>query len=501
MGCHPLTTTTENGQPRRKGLCQSLVLPVLLEPMRYFRCSFCFRPLDDSYHNPSSILLHRHCSQQCSKLDQHWEIETRAAQRLASLANTKKLPSPTVILCSRIVRLCRSNPAAKQEYNQLCWNVDLLSDEEKNTYLELMQKCHFFLRQMNDPDASKAAYALIHPDPTPAYQFMSRLTMNGFTISTSEQLPLGVGVYPDASMINHSCRPNAVPTFWFSNDAVSTPPLLQITTCRTVNEGDEITISYCDGSAPRSTRLSGLWKNYKFQCGCALCKDGGRDDCTVGLKCANKGCKGMALSERILGPQPAVAEEDARNTSTTSRNMPCFECELCGCVDFDDAIRAQTRCIHRIEQIELFSQNSTTSNNDSKSYGQELKTIYESLKSICNIQSSWYIAWSADALLNWCANNLSRCANEQEQIDICQQGLVVMNETRSATKFSMCYPGNLRWFVQRGVEAKLRLFVNPMDMEALGMLRDVREKLIMFYPSSDETVLLLEQSIAAYSFS
>jgi hypothetical protein len=43
---------------------------------------------------------------------------------------------------------------------------------------------------------------------------MSRMSMNGFTISDSEQLPIGHGVYLGASAINHSCRPNSLQTFW-----------------------------------------------------------------------------------------------------------------------------------------------------------------------------------------------------------------------------------------------------------------------------------------------
>ena len=52
---------------------------------------------------------------------------------------------------------------------------------------------------------------------------MSRMSMNGFTISDSEQLPIGHGVYLGASAINHSCRPNCLQTFWIRPHA---PPML-----------------------------------------------------------------------------------------------------------------------------------------------------------------------------------------------------------------------------------------------------------------------------------
>jgi hypothetical protein len=55
--------------------------------------------------------------------------------------------------------------------------------------------------------------------------------------------------------------------------------------------------------------------------------------------------------------------------------------------------------------------------------------------------------------------------------------------------------------VKRGKEAKLRLFVNPMDAEAMGMLRNVRDVMLMYYPPSDDLISSLDESLRAYSFS
>ena len=91
--------------------------------------------------------------------------------------------------------------------------------------------------------------------------------------------------------------------------------------------------------------------------------------------------------------------------------------------------------------------------------------------------------------------------NEQDQLKICHDALVVINESRRVSQFIMDYPGNLSWSVKLGVEAKIRLFANPMDMAALQILQDVRKELIKYYPSSDEMIQSLEESLAAYSFS
>ena len=133
--------------------------------------------------------------------------------------------------------------------------------------------------------------------------------------------------------------------------------------------------------------------------------------------------------------------------------------------------------------------------------GEESLQIYELLKRHCDLQRSYYAAWSADLFVHWCANALKSYTNEQEQLGLCRQALVVINESRSATKFCTEYPGNLSWHVKRGLEAKLRLFLNPTDMEALRMLGNVRKELLMYYPSSDDMMCWLDESLAVYSFS
>lgn len=47
------------------------------------------------------------------------------------------------------------------------------------------------------------------PDTVPTHQF----ACNNFTISDGELKPLGVGLYPPAALINHSCDPNCVTIF------------------------------------------------------------------------------------------------------------------------------------------------------------------------------------------------------------------------------------------------------------------------------------------------
>jgi len=420
--------------------------------------------------------LHYHCSQQCQSLDTDWRVETHALQQLPSP------PSPTALSCSRILRKFTELPSALNEYNELCYNVDSLSEQEKESYLQIFNQAHIFLRAMGDTTTAKMAYEMIS-NPTKVYQFMSRMCMNGFTISYSEQHAIGHGIYCGfSSMMNHSCRPNAVQTFWLCDN---TPPMLQVTVCKEINIGEEITISYCDTSTPTSIRRSTLLENYKFVCDCKLCKDIDRDDDIVGLKCTTNGgkCKGL------------VKSIDALNESISSE----YQCNVCNNVDFNVARKAQSDSIDRMKQLESLTNTKTQLD---RKVGGDIRKVYDDLKKYCCMKSSYYLSSSADLYINWCANELKKMSNEQDQLKICHDALVVINESRRVSQFIMDYLGNLSWSVKKlGVEAKLRLFENPMDMAALQILQNVRKELLKYYPSSDDLILSLEESLAAYSFS
>ena len=464
VGCHPLSSD---------GLCKPIAHPVLLESVRSSRCTYCFQQFKHGHIQSSK--LHCHCSLQCQRLDTNWRVEKHALQQLPSP------PSPTALSCLRILRKFTETPSALNEYNELCYNIDSLSQQENESYLQIFNQAHIFLRATGDTTTAKMAYDMIS-NTTQVYQFMSRMCMNGFTISNSEQHAIGHGVYCGySSMMNHTCRPNAVQTFWLNDN---TPPMLQVTVCKDVNVGEEITISYCDTSTPTSIRRATLLENYKFVCDCNLCKDIDRNDDVIGLKCTTNsgGCAGRV---KTIG---------ALNESESSE----YKCNACKSTDFNKARKAQSDSIDRMRQLESIMNNTQQHN---KKVGVDIRKLYDDLKKYCCMKRSYYLSSSADLYINWCANTLKQMDNEQEQLKICHDALVVINESRQVSQFIMDYPGNLSWSVKLGVEAKLRLFANPADMAALQMLQDVRKELIKYYPSSDEMILSLEESLAAYSFS
>jgi hypothetical protein len=108
------------------------------------------------------------------------------------------------------------------------------------------------------------------------------LVCNLFTIADDFQNEAGVGCYPYAAMLNHSCEPNCVQRF----DAEAG---IVIRTVRDVSVGEELCISYTDTGMPTWYRQQELLQSYHFHCQCARCS---RWDGLDGYACNVKGSAG-----------------------------------------------------------------------------------------------------------------------------------------------------------------------------------------------------------------
>lgn len=77
-----------------------------------------------------------------------------------------------------------------------------------------------------------------------------------------KDLVIGREVYLAASMLNHSCAPTC---------EMTRASVCEVRTTRSVQEGEELTISYIDESLPRSHRIKHLRSHYHFECVCPKC--------------------------------------------------------------------------------------------------------------------------------------------------------------------------------------------------------------------------------------
>ncbi|CAO3628530.1 unnamed protein product [Cunninghamella echinulata] len=95
--------------------------------------------------------------------------------------------------------------------------------------------------------------------------YLCQFQCNNFSIHDDHLFTVGEGTYPIASLINHSCRPNAIAMFEGA--------LLSIIAIEDIPMDQEITIAYMDVAHDRSHRQSSLFSKYFFHCQCVRCVD------------------------------------------------------------------------------------------------------------------------------------------------------------------------------------------------------------------------------------
>ncbi|KAI8365904.1 uncharacterized protein BYT42DRAFT_600671 [Radiomyces spectabilis] len=96
-------------------------------------------------------------------------------------------------------------------------------------------------------------------------RFLCRFKCNNFGIHDDQLSIVGEGTYPIGSLLNHSCRPNAVVMF----DGA----LMIIRAIEDIPAGQEVTIAYVDAAHSRIYRQKALQEKYMFQCSCLRCDD------------------------------------------------------------------------------------------------------------------------------------------------------------------------------------------------------------------------------------
>ncbi len=147
---------------------------------------------------------------------------------------------------------------------------------------------------------------------------------NAHAIRDEKGQVLGLGLFPLASMLNHSCQPNAHHVFALSPG--QGPPRLVFHTLHRVAEGEELVYSYTDLMRPRQMRRATLLAAYYFSCDCPRCQ--GAESVSVldwaleSAACVTAGCRGV-----LRPPDEGSTDE--------------FVCLRCG--EREDAFKVRSR--------------------------------------------------------------------------------------------------------------------------------------------------------------
>lgn len=98
-----------------------------------------------------------------------------------------------------------------------------------------------------------------------------QLSINSWAINDSiTNEALGIGLYVEVSVFDHSCRPNVAHVFNGTQ--------IQFRAIRSIAEGEPIFVSYTQLFDPKPSRQEFLFRNYFFECNCDRCKHETQDD-------------------------------------------------------------------------------------------------------------------------------------------------------------------------------------------------------------------------------
>ncbi|KAI3689087.1 hypothetical protein L2E82_47035 [Cichorium intybus] len=252
------------------------------------RCDWCFTSIN--VKRCSSCQVVWYCGSKCQTAD--WKLHRLECQLLAKLEKTRiKSLTPSIRLMVKLY-LRRKLQNEKIIPTTVMDNYNLVKDLVSHIS-EVEEKQLVLYAQM----ASLVSIILQWPNLNikEIAENFSKLACNAHTICNSELIPLGTGLYPVISIINHSCSPNSLLVF---EGRIATVRAMQ-----QIPKGSEVLISYIETAGSTMTRQKALKEQYFFICSCSRCiKLGQCDDIeesavVEGYRCKNHTCDGFLLRD------------------------------------------------------------------------------------------------------------------------------------------------------------------------------------------------------------
>ncbi|KAE8714349.1 Histone-lysine N-methyltransferase ASHR1 [Hibiscus syriacus] len=231
-----------------------------------------------------------YCGSLCQKLE--WKLHRLECQALAKLdKRRRKSVTPTIRMMVKLYlrrKLQNENVipvTAFDNYSLVEALVSHMLDIDENQLVLYAQMANLVNLILQFPDVDIKEIA----------ENFSKFACNAHTICDSELRPLGTGLYPVVSIINHSCLPNAVLVF--------EGRLAVVRAVQHIPKDYEVSISYVETAASTVTRQKTLKEQYLFTCTCARCNKVGQYDdiqesaILEGYRCRDNGCSGFLLRE------------------------------------------------------------------------------------------------------------------------------------------------------------------------------------------------------------
>ncbi|KAK2971010.1 hypothetical protein RJ640_023442, partial [Escallonia rubra] len=269
------------------------------------RCDCCFA--SSKLRRCSVCQVVRYCGSTCQKSD--WKLHRLECQALARLGKDRlkyltpsirlmvklylkrKLQTEKMILCSAVDNYNLVEALVSRILMNL--NISEVNEKQLVLYAQMANLVNLILQW---PDITVKEIA----------EMFSKLACNAHTICDSELRPLGTGLYPVTSIINHSCFSNSVLVFEGKMAVIRAVQRIPkgtevIYAVSSLLDFKEVFISYIETAGSTMTRQKALKEQYYFTCTCPRCiKVGQYDDIQEsatleGYKCKDNGCNGFLL--------------------------------------------------------------------------------------------------------------------------------------------------------------------------------------------------------------
>ncbi|RXG73465.1 Histone-lysine N-methyltransferase SMYD3 [Armadillidium vulgare] len=281
-----------------------------------------------------------YCNRECQK--NSWEIHKKECSKLKKLKNN--LPPDTARLIARVILKLKDGGGEIEEKIDNSWSrkfEDLMNhSSEVKEDISRQEHFHFiYLGEENLPSSSEL------------FEIYGKVLVNSFSITDKDLNSVGIGIYLAASIIDHSCKPNAYASF------IGTQVYIRALYDMPELDWKKIRISYIDVLNTAKKRNEELERGYFFACSCVHCQNIEREKVMSSIVCGNPNC----LSPIYIDNDEESVEE------------PVNKCSSCGFSDFEMSTKEKYFEILNVTKRKL-----------------EMKKDFETLKELVEKQSGLF---------------------------------------------------------------------------------------------------------------
>ncbi|XP_049821689.1 histone-lysine N-methyltransferase SMYD3 [Aethina tumida] len=231
---------------------------VLSSKYRTDYCDYCFKKSQLSKCSGCKYVFY--CGKGCQKLG--WDIHKHECRNLGKVA-PRIVPDGARLLSRLIKKIQKGGDQVREYYSETGYRM----------FKDLMSHYPNVKNDQRRMEHISALYGVLYeflgndriPNSAELMGLYGRMCVNSFNICNQELQSLGTGIYLAASILDHSCEPNALAVF----DGTT----IQIRALKDLPcvDWSQIFISYIDVLNTTKDRQEELQKTYYFLCECPRC--------------------------------------------------------------------------------------------------------------------------------------------------------------------------------------------------------------------------------------